>query len=76
MKVAYREEIESSKKTLEATKLELESWYANRYTDEQVIGDASLKEQHDTLVLHADNVLHQYQGTSKNIRSACVPHPI
>ena len=70
MKVAYQEEIDKLQVSLDATKLELETWYAKRYEDKDLVGE--VKETHDTLVCRADQGINHFMGTVKSIRTALV----
>lgn len=72
MKVAYKGEVSATSTALEAVKTELETWYAQRIPDNQIVG--AVKETYDGLMARADGELNSFAGTAKTIRSAVIPN--
>lgn len=71
MKNAYIEEVEGCKLDLENAKISLETWYAKRYPEAEIVG--AVKEEYERHMGTAEKVLQQYNGKSKQIRSAMAP---
>ena len=57
--------------SLESAKMELETWYALRKTDADLVG--AVKETYDNLMTRADTEINQFNGGLKPIRNAMVP---
>ena len=72
MKSAYSEEVSRMSTSLEACKMELETWYSKRYQDKDIVG--AVKETYDQLMAHGDNELTAYNAAIKPIRNAMEPH--
>eukprot|EP00435_Cladocopium_sp_Y103_P052853 s438_g16.t1 len=68
MKKAYHEELDSSRMELESVKTELETWYANRYEESQMVG--AIKETFESLMSRADAQISSYSGIAKTIRGS------
>ena len=68
MKAAYAEEVSNLTTKLEAAKMSLETWYAKRIEDKDIVDE--VKETYDSLMNLADNELNQFTGSMKSIRTA------
>ena len=71
MKAAYGEEVSTVLTRLEAIKTELETWYAKRIPDNEIVD--AIKVTYDDLMTRADQEINSFTGTYKTIRTAIVP---
>lgn len=58
--------------SLDTAKLQLESFYAQRHEEKDIVG--TIKDSYDELMVLADNEINQFTGSIKSIKSAMVPH--
>ena len=71
MKQAYAEEVVKLSTSLSSVKMELETWYAKRFEDKDLVGP--VKDTYDQLMTQADSEINIYTGSIKSIRSAMAP---
>ena len=70
MKTAYGEELGGVMASLEAIKIELETWYSKRVPDAEILG--AIKDTYDDLMNRADGEINRFTGTTKTIKTAIV----
>ena len=70
MKAAYQQEITRVQTDLEQCKMNMESWYALRIPDAEIVGDQ--RERYDESMNEADKHIGDFMGTMKTIRNAIV----
>ena len=68
LKNGYKQELATAQSSLDASKVELELWYAERLSDTAVVGEAL--DKFELLIANADGALNLYASTFKTIKSA------
>lgn len=68
MKKAYCDEVGDVEKELSSVKLQLETFYAKRHADKDIV--EAVKEEYDSLMSAADRVLNTFAGCMKTVRTA------
>ena len=72
MKTAYGEELSKTMEGLDAAKIALETWYAKRIPEKDIVD--GVKTTYDDLMALGDQEINRFMGTTKSIRNAMVPY--
>ena len=72
MKTAYGEELSKTMEGLDAAKIALETWYAKRIPEKDIVD--AVKTTYDELMALGDQEINRFTGTTKSIRNAMVPY--